>query len=587
MGVPGRLQALSLEAGGLSSPATRTDGAVPAMYDDPLVRELGLILATAAVFALLARRLHIPTIVAYIAAGLLLGPVTGVLQATHGGHGAGGVALLSEVGIALLLFLVGLELSFAAIREVGWVAVVSGTVQVLVSAGGGFALSLLLGFAPLHAAFLGVALAFSSTVVVVKLLDRRGDLGETYGRIALGILLVQDLMVVVALTVVSGLGREGVADAAQLVRQLGMALAGMLVLVGVSVGASTRLLPRPFAWIGRSPEALLVWSLTWCFLLILGAKAMDLSLELGAFLAGVSLAQLPFNQELRRRVDPLVNFFLAVFFVALGVSMDPAAAWGNWPAVLALLAFVMIGKPAVLLAVIPRLGYGERVAGLAGLTLAQTSEFSFVLAGLGLTAGLIDAEVLSLIGVLGLASMGLSSAVILRSRRVYARLRALGLLRIFRAPHEGRLDRVASEARPGAVGVLRGHVVVVGMNALGRRIVEGLRSRGEGTLAIDLDPDKLARVPGPTLLGNAEDLQLLEAAGLRHAKLVVSALQIEDANNLLAYRARTLGVPAAIHAFDRSVVEDLHRLGVTHLIDSKTAGARRLGEALRDEGVYG
>ncbi len=559
------------------------------MFEDSLLRDLGVILVAAAGLGLVARRWKVPGIVAYIVAGLVLGPVTGLVEVHHGAHGAEGVELISEVGIALLLFLVGLELSFAAIREVGKVAVVGGVAQVVVSAVAGTGLALLLGFDSGAALFLGVALSFSSTVVVVKLLEQRGDLRETYGRVTLGILLVQDLLVVIVLTFVAGLGRDtgGDPDPWSMARDLGVAFGGMALLVAATVGASTRLLPGPFKWISRSPEALLVWSLSWCFLLILGAQSLELSLELGAFLAGVSLAQLPYNQELRRRVNPLVNFFLAVFFVTLGVSMDPAAALGSWKAALALLVFVMIGKPLILLAVIPRLGFGERTAALSGITLGQTSEFSFILAGLGLSAGLIDPSLLSLIGLVGLGTMGLSSGLILNSRRVYARLRSTGLLRIFRAPHEGPRDREQAGGHHGPADTLRGHVIVVGMNSLGRRIVEGLRERGEETLAVDLDPGKLHGVPGPALQGNTDDLAVLEAAGIRRAKLVVSALQIEDANNLLAYRCRTLGVRSAIHAFDRSVVEDLREIGTTHLMDSKMAGTRRLSEALHDAGVYG
>lgn len=555
------------------------------MTDDLILRDLGLIVLAAAGLALPARRFRVPGIVAYIVAGLLLGPATGLVEVHHGDHE--GVALISEVGIALLLFLVGLELSFSTVRSVGRVAVVGGVAQTVVSGAAGALLALALGYPGSTAAFLGVALAFSSTVIVVKLLEKRGDLRETYGQVTLGILLVQDLLVIVVLTLVAGLGGSAGSGALSVGRDLALAFGGMALLVGVSVGASGRLLPGPFRWIARAPEALLVWSLCLCFVMILAAEALSLSVELGAFLAGVSLAQLPYNQDLRRRVAPLVDFFLAVFFVSLGVSMDPGAALDAWPAALVLMVFVLVGKPAILLAVVPRLGFGERTAALTGITLGQTSEFSFILAGLGVSAGLIDTDALALIGLVGLGTMGVSSGLILKSRRVYARLRAAGLLRVFRAPHEGPRDRERAGGHHGPADDLRDHVVVVGMNTMGRRIVEGLRARGEDTLAVDTDPGKLASVEGPVLMGNADDLQVLEAAGIRRARLLVSALQIEDANNLLAYRCRTLGVPCAIHAFDRSVVDDLRTIGATHLMESKTAGTRRLGEALRAEGIYG
>ena len=556
------------------------------MTDDLLLRDLGLILVAASLLALVGRRLGVPGIVAYIVAGLILGPATGLVEVHHGPE-IEGVALISEVGIALLLFLVGLELSFATVRAVGLVAVIGGLVQTTVSGALGAAIAFALGYPPATALFLGVALAFSSTVIVVKLLEKRGDLSETYGQVTLGILLVQDLVVIVVLTLVAGLGGASEAGGFALAREIGGAFAGMALLVAVSIGVSGRVLPRPIGWIARSPEALLVWSLCLCFLMILAAKALSLSVELGAFLAGVSLAQLPYNQELRRRVAPLVDFFLAVFFVGLGVAMDPAAALAAWPAALVLISFVLIGKPAILLALIPRLGFGERTAALTGITLGQTSEFSFILAGLGLSGGLIGPDAVALIGIVGLGTMGVSSGLILSSRRVYARLRATGMLRVFRAPHEGPKDREQAGSHHGPADHLRDHVIVVGMNTMGRRIVEGLSERGMPVLAVDTDPAKLAGLTAPALIGNADDLGVLEAAGFRRARLLVSALQIENANNLLAYRCRTLGVACAIHAFDRSVVEDLRSIGATHLMESKTSGTRRLSEALHAEGVYG
>jgi Kef-type K+ transport system membrane component KefB len=554
--------------------------------DDLLLRDLGLILGAASLLALVGRRLGLPGIVAYIVAGLVLGPATGLVEVHHGPQ-IEGVALISEVGIALLLFLVGLELSFATVRAVGMVAVIGGLVQTTVSGALGAGIAFALGYPPATALFLGVALAFSSTVIVVKLLEKRGDLGETYGQVTLGILLVQDLVVIVVLTLVAGLGGASEAGGLALARDIGAAFAGMALLVGLSIGLSGRVLPRPIGWIARSPEALLVWSLCLCFLMILAAKALSLSVELGAFLAGVSLAQLPYNQELRRRVAPLVDFFLAVFFVGLGVAMDPAAALDAWPAALVLTAFVLIGKPAILLALIPRLGFGERTAALTGITLGQTSEFSFILAGLGLAGGLIGPDAVALIGAVGLGTMGVSSGLILSSRRVYARLRAAGVLRVFRAPHEGRRDREEAGSHHGPADHLRGHVIVVGMNTMGRRIVEGLSERQVPVLAVDTDPAKLQGLTAPVLIGNVDDLGVLEAAGIRRARLLVSALQIENVNELLAYRCRTLGVACAIHAFDRAVVEDLRSIGATHLMESKTAGTRRLGEALRAEGIYG
>ncbi len=544
------------------------------MTDFPLLLDLGLILTAAAAVGLLARAVKVPLIIAYMLAGLLLGPATGWVHETES------LELVSEVGVALLLFLVGLELSLQKIRTVGAVAVVGGVAQLAITGLLAWGLALGLGFDAVVAGLLALGLTFSSTVVVVKLLDRRGELDSTHGRIAVGILLVQDVAVVVALTLLAGLEDPAGAgvDVEMIGRGLLQASVGMAALVAAAFVAIRYVLPPLFGWLSESLEALFVWSLTWCFAFILAAEMLGLSVEIGAFIAGVSLAQLHYNHELIRRVHPLVNFFLAVFFVTLGVHMEPAAALAQWPAVLALSVFVLLGKPAILMALIPRFGYGERTSFLASLTLGQISEFSFIVAGLALAAGLVDEVFLSIIGVVGLVTMGTSAALIQSGDRLYDGLRGSRLLALFRA------DPTPDAAPERA---LEDHVIVVGMNTLGRRIVERMVDRGEAVLAVDVDAVKLRGLPCPTLQGSTEHPAVLEEAGLHRAKLLVSALQIEDANKLLAYRARRAGVPSSIHAFDPGLVAELRHDGAAHLMVSKYDGIKQVAAALRDAGVTG
>lgn len=545
------------------------------MFELPIVRDLGLIVVAGALCLVLGQRLRIPSIVAYIVAGLLLGPITGLIAASDA------VDLIAEVGIALLLFLVGLELSLARIRDVGKVALVAGIGQVVFTAAGGLGLAVLVGFGLAEAVFIGIALTFSSTVVVVKLLDQKGELNALYGRIAVGIFLVQDLVVILLLTFLAGLGDAQQLDPGQVASGLALAFLGMGALLAVAVVSARYLLPRIFKWVAGAPEPLLIWSLCWCFLFVLGAEAMHLSVEIGAFLAGVSLAQLPYSHEFQRRVHPLMNFFIAVFFVSLGAQMQLGLALGNLFPALVLASFVLVAKPPIFMLIITRLGYSERPAFLTSVTVAQISEFSFIFAGAGLAAGLIGPDVLSLITLVGLITFALSSYMILHNHALYEWVRRGGLLRPFRPrPRESvAAQEVAEEDE------LSGHVIVVGMNQLGRSIAEALTERGETVLAVDTDPRKLAGLPCRTLLGNAEYPSVLDAAGLEGARLLVSALQIEATNNLLAYRAGDADVPVSIHAFDQSVESGLERLGAEYLIRSKNVGVRRIADRLREMGV--
>jgi Kef-type K+ transport system membrane component KefB len=547
------------------------------MFELPIVRDLGLIVVVGAACLVAGQRLRTPSIVAYIVAGLLLGPVTGLIEASEA------VDLIAEAGIALLLFLVGLELSLARIRDVGKVAVVAGLGQVIFTAAGGLGLALLLGFDWISSIFIATALTFSSTVVVVKLLDQKGELNALYGRIAVGIFLVQDLVVIVILTFLAGLGEAEELVITEVAGGLVVAFLGMGALLVVALLAARFLLPRLFGWVANAPEPLFIWSLCWCFLFVLGAEALNLSLEIGAFLAGVSLAQLPYNHEFQRRVHPLMNFFIAVFFVSLGIQMQVGAALDHLFSATALSLFVLIGNPVIFMLIIARLGYAERPAFLTSVTVAQISEFSFIFAGVGLAAGLIGPEILSLITVVGLITIATSSYMILYNHQLYEWARRVGLLRPFRARRRSAIATESAEEE----GPPRDHVIVVGMNHMGRRIVEGLAAAGERVLAVDTDPRKLEGLPAETLLGNAEYPSVLEEAGLDGAKLLVSALQIEATNNLLAYRAREAGVPVSIHAFDQSVLPALESLGTDHFIRSKGLGVRRIAEELREMGVLG
>src|SRR5690606_36563098 len=211
----------------------------------------------------------------------------------------------------------------------------------------------------------------------------------------------------VVLTLIAGLGSGEEMAAGAVARRLAAAFGGMLVLLGAALGAARWVLPRLFGWIAPSNDGLFIWSLAWCFLFVLVAELFHLSPEIGAFLAGISLAQVPFNMELRRRVAPLTNFFVAVFFVSLGVGMELGQAAEHWLAGLALAAFVLLGNPFIFMVIIARMGYGERTAFLTSVTVAQISEFSFIFAAAGVTSGLIDTSILSLVAVIGVITIGL------------------------------------------------------------------------------------------------------------------------------------------------------------------------------------
>jgi Kef-type K+ transport system membrane component KefB len=530
------------------------------MIGEPFIRDLGLMVVGAALFGLLARRLRLPGLVAYLLVGLVLGPLTGLVRVSEVLH------LISEAGIVLLLFLVGMELSFEKIRGMGRAVLWAGFGQVLLTFGLGWLFCQVLGMRGLEALFLAVALTFSSTVVAVKLLEEKHELGLLHGRLTVGVLLIQDLVAIVLLTLLGAFGPEAETDLEAVLGVTLHALAAMLGLVALVLALSRYVLPSPFAWAARSPSTMLIWSLCWCFFVVALALHLHLSPETGAFLAGVALAQLPFNRDLRRRVHPLMSFFVAVFFVSLGAQMPLASALDRWPTVLALIAFAVVVKFCILMLLLARIGFGQRTAHQTATSLSQISEFSIIIAAVGEHMHWISKDLLSLIGVTGLVTFSISACVIIYSSSVYRSAARWGLLRLFRAREETEVEeRHASR---------RNHVIIVGMNSLGRRLVDRFLSRGDSVLAIDTDPAKLTNLGCETLHGNVEYLSLLEEADLPRARLLISALQIEPTNDLLAYRCRSFDVPCAILVVDLSLAENLLEMDVDYMMVPKVDGIK-------------
>ncbi len=538
--------------------------------DSLFLRHLTLIIVAAAGCMLLARQLRLPSIVACLLAGLLLGPATGWVTITES------LDQLAEVGIVLMLFLVGLELSFDKLRGLAAPVLSAGLAQMGLIAGAGFGLARGLGFPPGEALLLAGALTFSSTVVAVKLLEQRHELNRLHGRIAVGILLLQDLVVILLLTLMAAFSGEDGAASGSVAGNVLRALVTMVLLGAAVLGTARWALRRPFAWIVRSPSAFLVWSLCWCFVVVEAAHLLHLSPESGAFLAGVSLAQLPYTHDLRHRIHPLMNFFIAIFFVSLGIRIPLGEAAAQWPTALALTALVMAGKGLAILLPLRALKYSGRTAFFSGLALTQISEFSFILAAIASEAGWIGPAALSVIGLVGLITFTASACALLYQERLY--------WWVLKLPVGRRLARGGRDPSEPATPAWRDHIILVGMNTLGRDLARRLHARGERVLAVDTDPAKLAGLPTATHLGNVEYASVLEEAGLAGARLLVSALRIEPTNDLLAFRCREAGIPCAILVVDLSVVDNLLEADVKYLMIPKVDGIKLQQQELRQRG---
>ncbi|UWZ81047.1 cation:proton antiporter [Geoalkalibacter halelectricus] len=518
--------------------------------------EMALILGISAAIGFLATRLKQPLIVAFIAVGILVGPSGLDLVASHQQ-----MHLLAEMGIAILLFVVGLKLDLHLIRTMGPVALATGLGQVLFTSVFGFLIALGLGMSPIGALYVAVALTFSSTIIIVKLLSDKREIDSLHGRIAIGFLIVQDIAVVLAMILLTALG-AGDESGGLMLASIGVIIKGIFLLA--TLGLLMRyVLPRLMDQVARSQELLLLFSIAWAVLLASGGELLGFSKEVGAFLAGISLATTPYREAISSRLVSLRDFLLLFFFINLGSQLDLSVLGAQIGSALIFSVFVLIGNPIIVMIIMGIMGYRKRTGFLAGLTVAQISEFSLILAALGLSLGHIDQETMGLVTLVGLITIGTSTYMILYSHQLYEKISPL--LGIFerRIPHRER-DEDSSDHTEEA------DVILFGLGRYGRNIATNLLARHKRVLGVDFDPQVVAecRVQGlPVRYGDAEDPEILEHLPLHSTQWVVNATPGYEANLTLLKALRA-------HGFGGKVVLTAHSTAEARMY--REAGADRV-----------
>lgn len=377
--------------------------------------EMASLLGLTAAAGLLAIKLRQPVLIAYMLVGILAGPsFFGLVQA----HDQ--IDLLAQMGVAVLLFVVGLKLDISHVRHIGPVALATGLGQLAFTIAIGFLIILALGKGLMEALYVAVALTFSSTIIVVKLLSDKRELDSLHGRIAVGFLIVQDLAVVLAMMVMSALRDSGGELAG------GEVLLNMLLRIAAAIALLYVLmrwiLPRLLASIARSQELLLLFAIAWGVGLAAIGEWAGFSKEAGAFMAGFSLASTPFREAIGARLTGIRDFLLLFFFIDLGAKLEFSTLGGEVIPALLLSLFVLIGNPLIVMAIMGYMGYRRRTGLLAGLTVAQISEFSIVFVAMGISLGHVGMSALGLTTLVGIITITLSTYMILYSQPLYERL---------------------------------------------------------------------------------------------------------------------------------------------------------------------
>lgn len=483
------------------------------MFESAFV-EFSILLAIAALIGFIGVQLRQPLIVSFIAVGIIVGPsVLGIVTLNDE------IELLAHLGIAILLFVVGLKLDLHIIRTMGVVALFTGLGQVIFTSVIGFFIGLALGLSPIGALYVAVALTFSSTIIIVKLLSDKRELDALHGRIAIGFLIVQDIVVVLAMIGLTAIGQSQ--ESTNIGYEAMMVLAkGILMLVVVAL-LMRYVIPHLLRRLAHSPELLILFAIAWAMLGATAGYALGFSQEVGAFLAGISLASTHYRELIGARLVSLRDFLLLFFFISLGASLQLDTLGSQIAPAMIFSAFVLIGNPLIVMAIMGYMGYRKRTGFLAGLTVAQISEFSLILAALGFNLGHIDQETVGLVTLVGLITISASTYMILYSHPIYEKLAPFISIFERKIPHrEAELDQ-QEPAKPI-------DAVVFGLGRFGMVIAETLKDRGWNVLAVDFDPELLRKTANHgivTRYGDAEDPEFVASLPLNEAKWVIATMR--------------------------------------------------------------
>ena len=535
-------------------------------HDVPLLRDLLLLLLVAVPVALICHRLKLPTIVGFMLVGVLVGPHgLGLLR------GVDAVSILADIGVALLLFVIGLEFSFQRLLRMKRLLFLGGGLQVVLTTVLAAGVILLLGYRLPAAIFIGFLAALSSTALVLRSYQERAELDAPHGRVALGILLFQDLCIIPMMILVPVLAGEGGASGVRVALAFGKAV---LALVGIMVAARLAVpyLLRHVVRL-RSPEvfvlttALVVFGTSWL------TAQLGLSLAIGAFIAGLVLSESDYSHQVVADFLPFRDLFISLFFISMGMLLSIGQLWDRLPVVLACAAGLILLKAAAGTVVVRALGHPTRVAALTGIGLAQIGEFSFVLAKEGLGVSLLSPENYQIFLGGAILSMAATPLLIAMAPRI-----------AFRTGTPAPRDRGDEETKE----VLKGHVIVVGYGLNGRNLSRVLTNAGIPHVVLELNADRAAEAKAkgePVLYGDATRSEMLNRAGIEPARVIVLAISDPTATRHTVVLARKLNPKIEIIVRTRYVteLEDLLQLGADAVVPEEFETSIQIANRVLEE----
>lgn len=528
--------------------------------------QISSLLAITVGIAFALRMLRQPLIVAYIVAGIIGGPF--ILNLFDGNHEL--YETFAQFGVVLLLFIIGLNLNFAHLRSIGRVSLITGLGQVIFTAGIGIVLLLAIATEFVSALYLAVAITFSSTIIIMKLLSDKKDTDTTYGRHTIGLMLVQDIIAVLLIIVLGMVKSEGAEGLSAILWFAVKLLAAGTVLYAIS----RFLLPKLLHKIAGSSELLFLFTLSWCFGVASALYTLGFSLEIGAVISGIALSSSPYQLEIGSRIKPLRDFFLILFFIVLGSEMGLSSTANILVPAVILSMFILIGNPFILYVLFRGLRFTRRNSFLAGLTAAQVSEFGFVLLFAGRQAGHLRGNEVAVFTAVAITTIFLSSYLISYNEHIYRFF--LPFFRLFGPDKHRQVERAGKIY----------DAWIVGYHRIGVKVAEALSGMNVKFAVIDFDPDAVARLRQanlPFYFGDVADTEFLEGLSLANSKLIVMTIpSIDDQLNMMEFaRKRNESTLVIGNAYHQQDAETLYQQGADFVMMPHFLGGQWMSKVLR------
>jgi len=536
---------------------------------ESIFSELSLVIVVTAAVSILMKIIRQPLILGYILAGLIVGP-----SALNLIHSTELFEAFSALGIALLLFIIGLGMNVTELKKLGKVVILIAATSFFSITLLGFATGTLLGFGKAESFVTGLALFFSSTIIIIKILTDKKEQNRLHGQIAIGVILIEDIIATFALLFIVA-GKDGQID----MGQIGLLLAKGSLLIGFLVLCSTKILPRVSRYMASTQELLFLFAISWGFGIATLFEIAGFSIEVGALFSGVALASSPYVQEIAARLRPLRDFFIVLFFITLGESMNLTNLGSSIFPALILSAIAILAKPLVITTAMGLFGYTKRVSFKAGINLSQISEFSIILVVLAVGENIARPELGSIITLVAIITIAASTYLMQYDEKLFKYFDRIKL-RLFEK------EAIYKEHRsPKAY-----QLVLFGYHHGGHEFIRAFQQLHKKYLVIDYDPDVIDLLDQQKidyLYGDATDMELLREAGIEKSKLLVSTITDHATNMFIVKLLEQLNPDAAFvsHADNIKQATELYEAGASYVMIPHHIGSERMSAFIVRNGL--